>query len=218
MHRLLLILCVAGLATGCASRLPVGADAPVARVAAEPPAWSADAFRTTVDHLRDRESCFVRCAAKHEGIVEEAAEEEFPLNEIALFLGYTFERGEGGFTIGLDYAYWFNEHVGVGPFADFVFGEIDAFAAGAGVWIRPVPHFADFAVYVAPGIDLANEEEEKEEGGITRTWESAALLRLGAVYAIDMGRGFRLDPSFYIDVIFPDKAAYILGLTFGKEF
>jgi len=153
--------------------------------------------------------CFVPCeGARCEG------EEEFKRHEIALFLGYTAERGEGGPTIGLDYTYWINERFGVGPFVDFVAGEIDAFALGAGVWFRPFRRAGDLSLYVAPGLDIVHEEEHDGE----RSWEVKALLRLGVVYGFDAGGGIRLVPSFYLDVFSPDEQAYVVGLTIAREF
>ena len=143
-------------------------------------------------------------------------------NEVGLFLGYTFERGEGGATVGLDYVRWLvPERIGVGAFLDLVFGDVDARAVGAGVWVRPFREIEDLTFVVAPGIDLANEEEESElglEGERGKAWEAAALLRLGVLYGFDLGRGYRFVPSFYVDIIFPDKAAYVMGVGIGKEF
>lgn len=221
MRGLPLILFAACLAGGCASRLPIERGAPIARAEAAVPTWSAAAFQETVDRLGGREACFVRCAAEHAGIVEEVVEEHLN-HEIALFLGYTFERGEGGGTVGIDYTYWINRRFGVGPFVDLVLGDIDALAAGAGVWLRPFRELEDLTFYVAPGIDATNEEEpaeeESDEGEGGRSWEVRALVRLGILYGFDLGRGFRFIPSFYADVIFPDKKAFVMGLTLGKEF
>ena len=143
----------------------------------------------------------------------EEREEAFKRHEIAIFVGYTFERGEDGATIGLDYAYWFNERIGVGPFVDYVAGDIEAFALGAGIWFRPFRRAEGLAFYVAPGIDITNEREHGK-----RSWETNALLRLGGTYGFTVGRGLRLLPSFYVDLIAPDKQAYVFGLSIGKEF
>lgn len=219
MHRLLVILCVAGLVGGCASRLPVAEEAPLAPADATRPAWSASAFQETVDRLGEREPCFLRCAAEHEAVSGEHEEEHFA-NEIAVFVGHTFERGEGGATIGLDYSRWLTRRFGVGAFVDFVLGDIDAIAAGAGVWVRPLRELEDLTFFVGPGVDFLYEEEEghghEGEGGDKR--EARALVRLGVLYGMDLGRGFRLVPAFYADVIFPDKRAFVLGMNFGKEF
>jgi len=213
---LLLITC---LATACASRLPVRDGGHAAAVDPAPPTWSRAALRETVDRLRERETCFVRCAAEGE-IGRGEVEEELERHEVGVFVGYTFERGEGGATVGLDYTYWLSKRFGVGPFVDLVWGDVDAMAAGAGVWVRPFCQLEDLAFYVAPGIDLAKEEEEEEgeEGGTKSKWEAEALLRLGVTYGVDLWRGFRLAPSFYADIIFPSKQAFVLGVTFGKEF
>ena len=67
-------------------------------------------------------------------------------------------------------------------------------------------------------MDISHEREEGDHGEEgERSWAVEPLLRLGVVYGFDLGRGFRLDPSFYWDLIYPDKQAFVLGLTFGKE-
>jgi hypothetical protein len=167
-----------------------------------------------VERASRTDECFVRCGLERGFEAAEAEEEEFLQHEVGVFVGYTFERGEGGATVGLDYSYWFEEWLGVGGFADYVAGELDAFAGGAGVWVRPFQKGEGLTLFAGPGIDVSNEEEE----GGGETWEARALIRLGALYACDLGRGFRLLPAFYYDVIFPNRQAYVLGLTLAKEF
>ena len=99
-------------------------------------------FTQVVESLRPHETAFLRCGLEPDCERREP-EEGFERHELAVFLGYTFERGEGGATVGLDYAYYVNERFGVGPFFDFVAGEVDAFAVGAGVWFRPFRRLED---------------------------------------------------------------------------
>jgi len=229
-----IILTLAFLGTGCATRLPVERTLPSPTSPRR--AWTlteiprADEIARAVDRQSGSDGCFRRCSLAAEGgrhVVEGGAKEEKEggIHELALFVGYTFERAEGGATIGLDYAYWFNEHIGVGPFVDFVAGEIDAFAFGGGVWLRPfrVYPLNEVSFQVAPGVDLAHEREEVEgleegqAGEEERKWEARALLRLGVVAGFDLGRNWRLLPSLFFDVIFPDKKAIVLGLSIAKE-
>ena len=183
-----LILSVALLAGGCATRLPIDETEPSASRGSSPlltaipaPEYRADTAlvgkRLSMSH-----ACFVPCERACGEV-----EEEFKHHEIAIFLGYTSERGEGGATIGLDYAYWFNERFGVGPFFDYVTGEVDAFAFGAGVWVRPLNRLSALSFYVAPGVDIAHEEKHGTDEG--RSWEASALLRLGAAYGWAWGGG-----------------------------
>jgi hypothetical protein len=227
----LLIVTIALLSGGCAARTPLAhreaAAAPATpSLLASVPAqedWNAPhGKRLSMVHAC---AAFVErggAAPVGEDLVEESRveagraverEEVFKRHEIALFLGYTSERAEGGPTIGLDYAYWFNERVGVGPFVDYVAGEIEAVALGAGIWFRPFRRAEGLAFYVAPGIDITNEKEDGK-----RSWEASALLRLGGTYGFDIGRGLRLMPSFYMDLIAPDKQAFVIGLSIGREF
>ncbi len=213
------LLLVALLACGCVTRLPVaepttaGLGAPVPAAPPMPVQVPEERVARIVERASRTDDCFVRCGLEREFEAPEVEEEELERHEIALFFGYTFERGEGGATVGLDYAYWLEEWFGVGAFGDYVAGELDAFAGGVGVWFRPFKKGEGLTLFAGPGIDVSKDEEEGEE-----SWEARALIRLGATYAIDLGRGFRFLPSFYYDVIFPDKQAYVLGLTIGKEF
>ena len=224
-----LLLLVVLVTAGCAARLPVPNTAPVARVAPAPvpgPVTATD-FARAVDGLGGPDVSILRCGLEPEaghGEVTHAAHgghgghEEHKQHEIALFLGYTFERGDGGFTVGVDYGYWITERVGIGPFLDFVAGDINAIALGAGVWFRPVCRLPDLTLYVAPGLDISHEVEDHGHGHVEKTWETTPLLRFGVLYGIDLGCDYRLMPSFYWDLIFPDKQAYVIGLTLGKEF
>ena len=209
MRLLLLVLGFAFLTMGCVARLPVDAAAPTP--------MAADPISGTVDRLRQDQPCFVRCGLDEEAVREAAEggeeEEEFPLHEVAVFFGYTWERGKGGATLGVDYSYWFNERIGIGPFIDYVDGDVTALAAGAGVWFRPFPGFETLGFYVAPGFDYADEEEHEET-----IWEFRALLRLGMTAGFDIGSGLRIVPAFYWDIIFDGKQAYVLGLNIAKEF
>ena len=226
--RILLLPVLAGLvAGGCAARLPLPATpAPGARTVERA------SFMTPVseEHLAravvpasEREA---RVSEGYEGY-EGPEEEEELRHEIAIFLGYSFERGEGGFTVGLDYGYALSEAVGIGPFVDYVAGDLDALAVGAGLFLRPFPRFRDLSFFLGPGVDITHAREEAEggeaeEGGhggeAGKKWEVNFLLRMGVQYGFDLGRGYRLVPSFYYDRIGADSKAYVVGLTFGKEF
>jgi len=220
------ILLAALFVGGCASRLPVereaGATFDVAGITEFRPVSAERVTRESVPVV-EREML----GDAHHGEAGEAGEagEEHPRHEIGVFLGYTGERGEGGgFTVGLDYAYGINEWLSIGPFFDYVSGDVDAFAAGAGVWLRPIPCLRKLAFYAAPGVDFAHELEEAEEGGEgllegeKRVWETNFMLRLGGLYIIEVGHGYIVAPSFYWDWIGFEKSAYVFGLTFGKAF
>lgn len=210
----LLTLSIALLLGGCAARLPVeervapSLATPSTLLAAVPApqddVWGSGPRLSMVNV--SLVPCGLECGEAEE-------EEEFKRHEVAVFVGFTAERGEGGPTIGLDYTYWINERFGVGPFVDYVAGELQALAFGAGVWFRPFGRVQDLAFSVAPGMDITREEEHGET-----SWEASALLRLGVVYGFSVGRGFRLLPSFYVDLIAPDKQAYVMGLSIAKEF
>jgi len=222
MRAVPLILLAASVIGGCATRLPVEHRTPPAAslTRTQPTIVRATGqeFDETLGSVRPTDGSFLRCSLEHDPERREA-EEERKRHELGLSLGYTFERGDGGFTVGVDYAYWITERFGVGPFFDFVTGDIDAFATGAGIWFRPFRCLEDLTFQVALGVDISPEEEEGEHGEEgERSYEVAALLRLGVTYAWDLGRGWRLGPTFVWDGIYPDKQAYSFVLTLAKEF
>jgi len=207
-----LVLSIALLTGGCAAQIPLDQPEPTAALATGTLLTAVPAPKENVAESGRRLSMVNACFEPCEPECAEA-EEKFKHHELALFVGYTFERGDGGVTLGLDYTYWFTERFGVGPFLDYVAGDIEALAVGAGVWFRPIRRLENLALYVAPGLDIVHEEEHGE-----KSWEVKALLRLGAVYAFPVGRGFRILPSFYVDLIAPDTQAYVMGLSIAKEF
>ncbi|MFV1959050.1 MAG: hypothetical protein ACC662_06515 [Planctomycetota bacterium] len=123
-----------------------------------------------------------------------------------LFLVYTEERGGGGGTLGFDYEYRVSERVGIGPFVDYVRGNLDALALGAGVFLHPCE---GLGLYVAPGIDISHAVEEDGE----RAWRVKPLVRVGAFYELEVGRGFALSPATYLDFIGGTDVAWIVGLN-----
>ncbi len=222
-----IVLLVALLSAGCAARLPTATTG----AGESPHAASAPPLRAVSTWTTVSEERLTRVVVPHgefeaasEGIREAAEEEEEFWNEITVFAGYTFERGEGGATVGLCYARMLTRGVGVGPFVDYVAGELDALAIGAGFYFRPFEGARDLTVFVGPGVDLVNEEREAEEhegehgGSGGKTWEAEFMIRLGVMYGFDLGRGFRFVPAFYWDIISMERQAYVLGFEFGKEF
>lgn len=184
---------------GCAARLPVDRTEPLDRAA--PPAVFGSGSEGT-------EAAYAARYAR----VAEAVEEEGEQHHANVFLGYTWERGEGGATIGLDYLFRIDHRIQVGPFVDFVAGDIEAFAFGVVLLYELCP---GLFVVAGPGVDLSREETH--HGGEHGELEAAALFRLGVAYEAELGRGWAVGPGFYWDFIAPKKRAFLVGLNVAKN-
>jgi len=123
-------------------------------------------------------------------------------NILAVFGGYTTERGEGGGTVGIDYERKLNSWLGVGGFAELVAGSHPASAFGAGCFFRPTEKFV---IVVAPGVEFAHGESGR------------FLTRLGCVYDLWKWDDMLIAPAVYVD-IFRGSAAFVLGFNFAWEF
>jgi len=196
-HTLLLLGLLAALPLaapllGCATRLPVEAAAP--------PVASGSASEAS-------EAAY---AARYARVAEAMEEEE--RHHANVFLGYTWERGEGGATIGLDYLRRIDRRLQVGPFVDVVAGDVDALAFGVILLYEACP---GLFLAAGPGVDLSREEDHDGHGH--GDLEAAALFRLGVSYEAELGRGWTIGPAFFLDLIAPKKQAYVLGLNVAKN-
>lgn len=222
MRGMSLILLAAVCTAGCAARLPLAEQtAPVALVEA-PASYmtqvSAQRLTRTVVPVSEYP---MRAEEPYEG---PEAEEEAE-REATIFLGYTAERGEGGFTIGFDYGHKVHEGIAVGPFVDYVAGDLHALAIGGCFFLRPFKRNQDVTFVFGAGIDLSQAEEEEHEGEesppggrTSKKWQTDFLLRIGVKYGFDLGRGFRFVPAFNWDIIAMERQAYVFGIELGKEF
>lgn len=121
-----------------------------------------------------------------------------------LFLGGSFTRvDEGGFTIRLDYEYLIIEEVGVGAFADFVFGDVWDRAFGLGVSFHPAEALT---VVVMPGVAHA----KRDDG-----WDP--IVRVGGTYEFELGQGLVVGPAAYYDFT-PDDNVLVIGAILGYRF
>jgi len=119
----------------------------------------------------------------------------------SLFVGGSSERGEGGFTVGAEYAYRFRPKWSVGAFGEYTAGSLDAVALGAAVFFFPIE---PLALMAGPGVEF-------EDGA------AEALLRVGAAYEFEVGE-IILAPGVYVDIVNGGRKVIIAGLNIGKRF
>ena len=189
--RLVLALVGVLVLAGCATRLPSTEALSVA---------TADAAATPP---KDLEARFVRCET--EGMVREyeVERESETKNILAVVLGYTGERGEGGGqTVGLDYVHMFNRYWGVGGYLDFAAGGLKSRVLGAGVSFHPIePLF----IMVGPGIEWVDGE-------------SQGLIRVGTGWEFEVGENTLMGPAVFVDFLENGKLAWFVGAQLGYEF
>jgi len=118
-----------------------------------------------------------------------------------LFVGGSAERGEGGFTIGAEYAYRFRPKWAVGAFGEYTAGSLNAVALGAAVFFFPIE---PLALMAGPGVEFEDGEAE-------------ALLRVGAAWEFEVGEVI-LAPGVYVDFVNGGRQVLVAGLNIGKRF
>jgi hypothetical protein len=144
-------------------------------------------------------------------------EDEYDRHSVAVFVGYTFERGEGGLSVGADYHYKLSECAGITLFGDYVAGDIQAAAFGAGMFFEVAE---GLNIVAAPGVEISEEEDEhggEGEGQDTET-KFEFLWRFGASYERELGRGWSVGGAVYVDLVTSGKTPVVVGLSLGKSF
>lgn len=133
----------------------------------------------------------------------EEVEQEYP-HAASVFLGDTIIDGEHAVTIGIDYEYRFEEHIGVGGIFDLVLHDSlrEAILAAA-LFLHPDD---EIVILVAAGIDRAEEEE------------NLFLFRTGVGYEFLVGERYFIAPTVYVDFVEGGEHATVLGVGFGIEF
>jgi len=84
---------------------------------------------------------FVLMVAAHAGASEQT---------LSLFAGVTDDRGETGFSMGLDYEYKFSEIFGIGGLVDVAGGDVRTFVVGVPIFAHPL---GGLVLLLAPGIE-----------------------------------------------------------------
>jgi len=131
---------------------------------------------------------------------EDAEREGFKRNEVALMLGYTGVRAGDGGTVGLGYERRLSRLIGVGAFAEYVFGESQVPVVGAGVYLHPTEKFR---VGLAAGAEFDEETE--------------ALFRVGVAYRVWRYRRIKVTPAVNLDIVRNKDPVIVLGIEFGGE-
>jgi hypothetical protein len=140
---------------------------------------------------------FSSCASTHEDGGHNWKEGR---HHLATFLGTTIEENENAPTIGVDYEFRINQHIGLGAVAEHAIEDLDAttILAVADLYIAN-----NLAVQTGPGIEFLDNDE-------------LFVYRVGAVYEWEF-EGYTLSPQVHYDVTNgPD--AWILGIAFGVGF
>jgi len=133
----------------------------------------------------------------------EPREIEFPRHGLSVLMRYVTEnRAAGGWAIGLEYGYRFEESFAAGAFAEYLGGDLDVGVAGLmGYWypVRAV------GIGVGPGIEKGEGEPER------------FLARVGVFYEFEEGKFFAC-PAIFADFMDDGDVALLLGGNLGMLF
>ena len=128
------------------------------------------------------------------------AQESGKRHTLAVFLGDTYDDGDHGFTLGLDYEYRLSRWVGLGGMVDLPAISRHPCVVGIPVFLHATKRLT---FELAAGM-------ERADGG------SNALVRVGALYGIPLGP-VDLVLSFMVDFVDSD-AVYVFGVAFSWDF
>jgi hypothetical protein len=123
-------------------------------------------------------------------------------HELGLFLGGAHRNGEDGFSIGLDYQYRISSLFGFGGLIEYTAGDIREGVLGFPFYFRV---WRGLTLVGAPGIELST------------TGSDEFLLRLGADYGFEIGRGFEVVPGLYVDLT-SSETTLVYGVALAKSF
>ncbi len=138
-------------------------------------------------------------------------------HHIGLFTGATsnLTNGHVAFSLGLDYTYFFLESdplIGVGGFAEGVFGEHTEFILGVPFVLQP---FHEVKFFLAPSVLFLNlKDTEIDE--LHETDEIKFLLRFGGAYSFHFDN-FSISPTISADVV-GSQVNLVYGISFGIGF
>ena len=128
---------------------------------------------------------------------------EFPRHGLSVLMRYVTEnRAEGGWAIGLDYAYRLEQSWAVGAFGEYLSGDFDVWVAGLiGYWypIRQV------GIGVGPGVEISEGKQDR--------W----LGRVGIFYEFEEKNWF-IAPAIFADFLDDGEVALLLGGNIGMIF
>jgi hypothetical protein len=127
--------------------------------------------------------------------------DDFKPNAVELFVGGTFDSGDGELSVGATYVRRFRDKFGVGAIAEYTDDSPNR------EWVLLVPlfwHVIDpWKVLIAPGI-------ERTDGG------NEYMTRFGASYEFAFD-GWTLAPELNFDFV-DSEVKTVVGVSFGWEF
>jgi hypothetical protein len=128
------------------------------------------------------------------------AQESGKRHALALFVGDTYDDGDNGFTLGLDYEYRLSRWLGLGGMLDLVGSGDRELALGVPVFFHATPRLK---------FELAAGFERTDD-------DTNPLVRLGAMYGFPLGP-VALLPNFALDFVDSDTV-YVFGVNFEWKF
>jgi hypothetical protein len=143
-------------------------------------------------------------------------ERDFQRNELALFLGGTWESGEDEpfFTVGLEYERRFSRRWGLSLAVEYL-AEADAWVVVAPLTWRPL---GNLVLSLGPGFqNKAPHEAAEGHGGHTAETggrETFFLGRIGVGYDIELRERYRIVPRINVDFV-RENGKWVEAVVFG---
>ena len=135
---------------------------------------------------------------------EDAAEwAEKGRHELGLFLGVTDQKGDTGFSMGLDYEYHLSRMFGIGGLLEYTGSDFRDEIVAVPFYVHP---WKELTLVAAPGVEIGAEDGSDD-----------FLVRIGAEYGFDVRRGFEIAPAVYVDFT-SDDVTIVFGAAISRSF
>jgi len=125
-------------------------------------------------------------------------------HELGLFVGATSKNHEGEtettLSLGIDYLYVAVPRFEIGVMLDYAGEDFRSYLIAFPLALNPI---GKWVVYLAPGLEHVNHESE-------------FLIRLGILYAFEIGGEFFLAPQLNWDRT--EEDAFVYGVSLGRAF
>lgn len=137
-------------------------------------------------------------------VIEQSMDDELDGEKRSVFTPYLAlqqEDSDTALAVGMSYEYRLKQGIGLGAFAEYAGGEIDAAVIAGAFYLRPVQ---ELRLLVGLGNDRRNSNNE-------------FLVRVGGGYAFPLEGDLVLEPGVYIDFVDGDQKLMLavgLGISF----
>lgn len=138
-----------------------------------------------------------------EAVRKTAEDEEESKNFGGVFLGVTHKNDKYGFSIGAMYERRITELVGIGLILENTPQISERIVTLPSLFLHP---YGGLSLALAPGFEFTDDDD------------TSYMLRVGAGWDFELGKGFTIAPELNYDFVYEEKNAVVFGITLGVEF